>query len=329
MMTRVSEVIRGWLGWCPNARTTHENSVLMVAIKHTDIISSAKGPGISGRIIRGFHLMKGSWQIVVHDKSLLWFSLFAGLVMLFEYLASDAIGFFTGINPVSVASRYPSGWELVSWAGLIFLVYLGGLFFFIFLFIGLLLCISAKMRGARMTVWRGLLHAISHLRDASLWIVVLAAAFTIIRLMMGAAAGNFSSMNMVYSIFILAGVVVVGAMTMFVVPVLVFDNKNLITAIRDSISLFGKTWGEIAGGLGIFPLIYIAIAIIGILFLRITYTMLPMVSIVASTILFLLLNIFLLVAMLMGGIFLVCLHSMEKTGTVPDLFAKYCTGAER
>ncbi|MDD3136011.1 MAG: DUF6159 family protein [Methanoregula sp.] len=323
-MTRVSEIFRGWLGWCPNARIVPEKSASM-AIKHTDISSSAGDPGISRRIKRGFHLMKGSGQIVVQDKSLLWFSVFAGLVMLFEYRASDAIGFFTGMNSFSVASQYPA---MVSWTGLIFLVYLVCLFFFILLFIGLLLCISAKMRGEQMTVGRGLLKAVGHLRAASLWIVVLAAVFTIIRLMMGAASGNFSSMNMVYSIFILAGAVVVGAMTMFVVPVLVFDNKNLITAIRDSISMFGKTWGEIAGGLGIFPLIYIAIAFIGILLISLTYTMFPMVSIVASNSLFLLLNIFLLVAMLLGGIFLVCLHSMAKTGTIPDIFTKYYKEAE-
>ena len=179
------------------------------------------------------------------------------------------------------------------------------------------------MRGERMTVWRGLFHAVNHLRAASLWIVILAATFTLIRMMMGAAAGIFSSMNMVYSIFILAGTVLVGAMTMFVVPVLVFEKKDLTTALQDSISMFGKTWEEIAGGLGIFPLIYIAIAIISLLVLRITYSILPLVSIVGSTIFFLLLNIFLFVVMLMGGIFLIGLYSMEKTGTIPDLFTKY------
>lgn len=314
MITRFSEVIKEWLGWCPNSRIVSANSGLM-AITHADINSSAGGPSTYRRIIRGFHLMKASGQIVMHDKSLLWFSLFAGLVMLFEYLASDAIGFF--------ASYYPSGWEQVSGIGFIFLVYLVYMFFSIFILIGLLLCISAKMRGERMTVWRGLFHAVNHLRAASLWIVILAATFTLIRMMMGAAAGIFSSMNMVYSIFILAGTVLIGAMTMFVVPVLVFEKKDLTTALQDSISMFGKTWGEIAGGLGIFPLIYIAIAIISLLVLRITYSILPLVSIVGSTIFFLLLNIFLFVVMLMGGIFLIGLYSMEKTGTIPDLFTKY------
>jgi hypothetical protein len=89
-MTRVAEVIRGWLGWCPNAppmRTAP--AVLLVP---PEIIHAAQpgggGPvGRPGRIRDGISIAVASLKTLVQDRHLLGFTFLSGLVMLFLVLA--------------------------------------------------------------------------------------------------------------------------------------------------------------------------------------------------------------------------------------------------
>jgi hypothetical protein len=86
-MTRVSVVIRGWLGWCPNApamRTAPAVLVVPAQIIHPS--QPDGGAGGSGKINRGILLALSGTKTLVRNTQLLWFLRLTGLVMAFMFI---------------------------------------------------------------------------------------------------------------------------------------------------------------------------------------------------------------------------------------------------
>ncbi len=89
-MTHVSEVIRGWLGWCPNAPALRTApAVLMVPPEtiHADQPDGSGPAGRSGRVRLGINIAAGSLKTMVRNPYLLGFSFLSGLVMFFLIMA--------------------------------------------------------------------------------------------------------------------------------------------------------------------------------------------------------------------------------------------------
>ncbi|MCX6689002.1 MAG: DUF6159 family protein, partial [Methanoregula sp.] len=109
--------------------------------------------------------------------------------------------------------------------------------------------------------------------------------------------------------------------TMFVVPVLIFEEKGVFEAMKESLGLFKKTWGEsVVGSLSI-GLVFFAIGIVAFVLVFATLFLgNPIIFLAAGALFIVLIAILAILASAMQGIFVVALYTYAKTGQVPSVF---------
>jgi len=261
MMAHVSEVIRGWLGWCPNAPVMRTTSAVFAA--HPATVHPAQpdgGIGGSGRINRGITCAVESTKTLIRNKRLFWFSFLTGLVILFMFIAELSLMVYSGSY---------SYWVLGFRPGLVltFVIEMISVFSLYFLLAGLIMSVSPVLPGRPVTLRDGLSHARSHMRSIAGWSVIMAlcgtALYTIavhnqyfsylypaIMTMtlyipfiyyipdIILSALSFTFIKILINVFLFI-------LTLFVVPVLVLENTTLPDAVAGSLSLMKKVWAEI------------------------------------------------------------------------------------
>jgi len=261
------------------------------------------------RISRSIELVKTSWRILMEDKKLLIFPVLSGIVMLIV-IATFILPLIFSQDALSLATNSVAGIILL------FLFYLVSYFVVIFFNVGLITCVNAKLHGKDMTIGEGLSAAVSHAGSILAWAVIAATVGLVLR-MIEDRAGFLGQ--------IAAGLVggVWSLVTMFVVPVLVFEEKGVIDAMKSSLALFKKTWGEsIVGSLSI-GLIFGVIGIVAFLlmfFAVLTQSHHILVMYAAIAIFIVLIAILGILSSAMQGIFVTALYSYAKTGVVPSAF---------
>jgi hypothetical protein len=259
------------------------------------------------RISRSIELVKMSWRILMEDKKLLAFPILSGIVML--------IVIATFILPL-IFSKGAFSLETNSITGIIllFLFYLVSYFVVIFFNVGLISCVYAKLQGNSITIGGGLAAAGKHLGSILAWAIIAATVGLILRLIED-REGIFGQ--------IVGGLVggVWSLITMFVVPVLVFEDRGVFDAMKGSLGLFKKTWGESAVGSLSIGLVFVAIGIVGFLLMLATLLLNDiLVFFAAIAIYIVLIAILAILASAMQGIFVVALYIYAKTGQVPPVF---------
>ncbi|ACL15559.1 DUF6159 family protein [Methanosphaerula palustris] len=259
------------------------------------------------RISRSIELVKMSWRILMEDKKLLVFPILSGIVML--------IVIATFILPL-IFSKGAFSLETNSITGIIllFLFYLVSYFVVIFFNVGLISCVYAKLQGNAMTVGGGLAAAGKHLGSILAWAIIAATVGLILRLIED-REGTIGQ--------IVGGLVggVWSLITMFVVPVLVFEDRGVFDAMKGSLGLFKKTWGESAVGSLSIGLVFVAIGIIGFLLMLATLLLNDILVFFAAVAIYVvLIAILAILASAMQGIFVVALYIYAKTGQVPPVF---------
>jgi hypothetical protein len=306
-MTGVSEVIRGWLGWCPDARAIQTSSARMSGLASTNIVSP---PGVGReRIRRGVHLMKGSWKILMNDKTLLWFSFFWGLALAL-FIASFALQYFLGMGIFSGNLPIPTQ-KFVVWLGLTF--FLGGLLM-AYTLTGMIFSVYAKLEGQPISVRESFFKATGTVRSTISWISVVAAGYTLSFVIINIFANTVSVLAVAAIILIVLSIA-----TMYVIPVLVLEGTDLITALQESLSMFKKTWCETVIGVGIIVLIYLVLETGGI-FMIAFFSQNLQVLWLGLAVLFLALGVFITIAGTVNGIFLMGLYSYAKSDKIPAIF---------
>jgi len=261
------------------------------------------------RISRSIELVKTSWRILMEDKKLLIFPVLSGIVMLIV-IATFILPLIFSQDALSLATNSVAGIILL------FLFYLVSYFVVIFFNVGLITCVNAKLHGKDMTIGEGLSAAVSHAGSILAWAVIAATVGLVLR-MIEDRAGFLGQ--------IAAGLVggVWSLVTMFVVPVLVFEEKGVIDAMKSSLALFKKTWGEsIVGSLSI-GLIFGVIGIVAFLlmfFAVLTQSHHILVVYAAIAIFIVLVAILGILSSAMQGIFVTALYTYAKTGVVPSAF---------
>lgn len=111
--------------------------------------------------------------------------------------------------------------------------------------------------------------------------------------------------------------------TFFVVPILILEDKGVVDSVKESVSLMKRTWGESIVGSGSIMLIFVAIGIVGLLFVFALLFIGNMVVFGIALVLFILLVVVLaIVASAMQGIFVTALYTYARTGTIPAAFNK-------
>jgi len=209
------------------------------------------------RISYTFDLMRSSWEVLKAEKSLVLFPLISFLCCLIVLL-SFALPLW--------ASGFPSARQFhgspLLYYGLLFLFYYVNYFIVIFFNSAVIACAVLRMRGSQPTLRTGFNAAMARLPQIVAWALVAATVGLILRGLENLARkrGNIIG-QIVASLIGMAWSVA----TFLVVPILVVERKGPFEALRESLSLLRKTWGEqLVGNFG-FGLIFFLLGVGGII----------------------------------------------------------------
>ena len=259
---------------------------------------------------RSWELVKASWRILSQDRKLLVFPVLSGIFTLIVVASFILPLFLSG----AVFSRTPTG--QVPGIVYLFLFYVVCYFVAIFFNTGLITCVSARLQGRETSISEGLSNAVRHIVPILMWAIIAATVGMILR----------TVQNRVGFIGKIAVALVGGIwslVTIFVVPVLVLENKGVVDATKESIALFRKTWGESVVGSVSIGVIFGAIMIVGLLGVFAAFLTRSITVMILSVGLFIvLLAVVSVVASAMQGIFVTALYTYAKTGNVPTGFGK-------
>jgi hypothetical protein len=208
------------------------------------------------RISNGWSLAKQSWEVLKLDKELLLFPLVSGIACLMV-LASFAVplygtGYYeTVMNEGADGAQNPIAWVIL------FAFYFVNYFVIVFFNTALIACAIIRFRGGDPTVADGLRAAGNRLPQIAAWALVSATVGIILRAIESRSerAGQFATA-------LLGGAWSIA--TYFVVPVLVVEKVDPITAVKRSFAVLRKTWGEALSanfGIGLFTFLGMLLAL--------------------------------------------------------------------
>ncbi len=208
------------------------------------------------RIRRGFRLLRASWEVVRSDKELL----------VLPVLSFVAIAVATAaIGGAAWAGGLGSERENLTALDYVFLA----IFYFVTYFIGIFFnaavvgAATIRLQGGDPSVGDGLRLARSNLGKIAGWAAISATVGLILR----SLEERFGFLGDI--IVGLIGVVW-GAITFFVVPVLLYEPVGAVEGIKRSASIFKERWGEqmtgnVAIGLALFLLALPILLVAGLL----------------------------------------------------------------
>jgi hypothetical protein len=267
-MTLFLDYIRKKVGWCPNTTTIRTAPVIHTAPSATADASVPDGGAAgSGRIDRGVNIAIGSIQFLARNRPLLWFSFLIALVMIFGLAANLYLQILSGTNPfpgTNLVAIPPAVIQAGSlpWLVLTFASALITSFLTYYLLAALVTHVSLILSGRAATIRDALLHTGRYLRPIGLWSVILALAGTIYSFIIASYPMTTGMPgNLGITLAAMAILVVLYVPTLYVVPAIVVENKNLAAAFRGSLSVFRKTWREILICFGVFFLLAFLIAL--------------------------------------------------------------------
>jgi hypothetical protein len=201
------------------------------------------------RISHSFALAKSSWQVLKTDKQLVLFPLVSMIGVVLVVLSfCIPIGVLAAQGNIQMdANGRPPVWVYP----VAFAFYFCNYFVIVFCNSALISCALMRFNGGEPTLGDGFRAAAARLPQILAWSLVSATVGMILKMIENAneRVGEFISaiLGTAWTI-----------MTFFVVPVLVVEKLGPIDAIKRSISLLKKAWGEalIGGiGLGLFKLL--------------------------------------------------------------------------
>ena len=196
--------------------------------------------------------MSSCWQVLKQDKELLIFPLISGTCCLL-LLASFAAPLYL-TNHWQPPSRDAATAQQVAYYGTLFLFYICNYFIVVFFNAAIVACATIRLSGGNPTIGDGFRAAAGHLPVIAGWAVVSATVGLVLRLIEDRSEkiGRF-----VGGLLGAAWTIV----SFLVVPILVVENKNPLSALKESASLLRKTWGEQLVGNFSFGLIFFLLAI--------------------------------------------------------------------
>jgi len=194
---------------------------------------------MTGRTSRGFALLRASWNVLKLDKELMIFPILSFLACLavLAVIATPVV-----VSPTLQHQLFGEGGaeegphSPMLWVFL-FLYYLASYFLMIFFNTALVSCALIRFRGGDPTVSDGLRAAMARLPQIAAWALLAAT----VGLVLGMIEERVKIVGKIIVRLIGAGWTIV---TYFVVPVLAVEKLGPFAAIRRSLELLKKTWGE-------------------------------------------------------------------------------------
>jgi len=203
-----------------------------------------------GKFSRSWQLMKTSLGILRKDKEIMVFP-----VLSFVACAIILVSFFVGFWFVGLPSLDSRPW---AWVFVMIFIYFILFFIVIFFNTAIIACANIRLNGGDPTVSDGLRIASQNIGRILIWALISATIGMILQVIRGKAgwAGR-----------LIAGIIGIAwaYVTFFIIPVLIFEKKGIAPSIRRSASLFKQTWGETIIGTFGFGIIFVALALLGII----------------------------------------------------------------
>ncbi len=211
-----------------------------------------------GKFSSTWSLMGASWQVLKKDKEILVFPLISGICCL-VVLASFAIPIIAGGAWRHLGGNSSTNSHVVYYA-LLFLFYFCNYLVIVFFNSAIVACATMRMEGGDPTVSYGLQAAVARLPLIAGWALVSATVGLILRVIEDRSErlGQF-----------VAGLLGIAwtVASFLVVPILVVEKKEPLTALKESTALLKKTWGEQLIGNFSFGLVFFLLAIPAFIFI--------------------------------------------------------------
>jgi hypothetical protein len=348
-----NEIVKRYMGWCPNTPTMRTASTILTTPPVTlHPLEPDGGPGRSGQIGRGINIAEVSIKILNGNKQLLWFSLLTGLVSAFMFTAQYGLRLL-GTYPYD-AIDFPRGVVLT------FAIDLAGVFCCTVLLAGLLMSLSSGGPGRSVSFREGLSRTKRYLVPLLVLSLIIAFVGTTIYIPLsnfqlipftlypvldqfpfnfillpefystGPIGGTYAMLTAVTFTILAAGInIVLFILTLFVVPLLVLENKRLPEAVSGSFSLMKNVWGEIIVCFLLFGLVLAGVSLTSLLF-RVVYGFVaphmllfwyPGGAWIAGAALYMLVwYILTVIISTVGGISLFGLYTYAKSGRMPVMY---------
>ena len=185
-----------------------------------------------GKFSRSWMLVKQSFAVLAADKRLVLFPVMSALAAIAVSL-SFAIPLFTSGAATSIQNGQGTAAQYV----VLFLFYFANYFVVVYFNCALVACASICLSGGHATLTDGLRAANQRLGRILMWAAVAATVGLLLRMLEERAQK--------------LGKIVVWLLgttwtliTYFIVPVLVFEDHDVIESVKRSAQLFKQTWGE-------------------------------------------------------------------------------------
>jgi hypothetical protein len=255
-----------------------------------------------GRLGRSWQLMKASLQVLREDKEILLLpilSFISAVIILGTFIA----GFFI------TGTLFSFSWFIILG---FFLMYLILYFVIIFFNTAVIACADIRLKGGQPTIKDGLRVARQNIRKIIIWSLI---AATVGIILQGIRERSGTIGRIIIAIIGIAWT----ALTFFIIPVLIYENKGVLSSVRRSGSLFRQTWGEtIVGTIG-FGLIFFLLALLGLIPIMLGALIGGFYPIIVGVIIAVLYWIIIgAIASALNGIYVTALYQYATQGRLPE-----------
>lgn len=264
---------------------------------------------MAGTFSRSMQIFKESLGVLKQDKELVLFPLLSGIVMLIITASFFIpIVMLTGIKDGEFENN-------VLYYVALFVFYLIGYFVVIFFNTGLIACVQIRLSGGDPRFGDGMQYAVGNLGKIAGWALISATVGLILQTIRERAGllGRIAS-----GLFGMAW----NLITFFVIPVMIFQQAGVIDSIKQSASLFKRTWGEnvvLRFSLGLIMFLAGLVGAVPVALAVMTKSVAVIVAVGAVVLLYwFALGI---IGAALNGIFATALYNYAMTGTVPAAFS--------
>ncbi len=277
-----------------------------------------------GRIKAGWMLFKESYRFFRADKEMLWIPVITSCISIGLTVLLCAVAFFVGFHGSFDALKHTTG--NTSHMGYLFMfcMYVIGAFTLALSEAGIAHIVYTRIKGGDATLTQGLQSAFSHWLSLLVWSAITSTVGIVLQMI---ADKSKIFMSIVVALMGAAW----SAITYFVVPTMVIDNKSAFASIPHSASVFKKTWGETLvsnASLGVVFLLFdvFALLISGLLIgVAVSINAMWLVILIV-VLLFVVLFLGALLQSTLGGVIKTLLYVYASEGIVPETFNRELLG---
>ncbi len=251
-------------------------------------------------ISRSIEILKKSFGVLMSEKKLMVFPLLSGLALIAIFIAFLLPAYALNSDVVMI--------------GALFAFYLVAYFVVIFFNSALVYAVGEKIDNKEVSIGGSISFALSRIVSIVGWSIVAATVGLILSMLRSQASKGRGIGAIVASLAISVIGMAWSFATFFVVPIIVFEGQGPFSAIRKSIDLVKKSWGEQAiGGLAIGGFFFILYAL-GIGLALLTAFVLPDALIVVIPVVIALFAVVFILQTALEGVFITELYRYSTTG---------------